>query len=157
MIPERVKGSEKSMSIVNIVARGRVDRERNEDRPKSLLRAVVLCVDDDHKQLAMRVSVLSVAGYSVISTTSSSEAFRLCATGGVDVLVSDFDMPGLNGAALANAVRDVVPIPIVLYSGHIDLPLHVRQCADVFVSKGEPPQALLDAVQTLLESNSRRR
>jgi hypothetical protein len=62
------------MSIVNIVARGGVDRERNEDRPKSLLRAVVLCVDDDHKQLAMRVSVLSVAGYSVISTTSSSEA-----------------------------------------------------------------------------------
>jgi two-component system C4-dicarboxylate transport response regulator DctD len=144
------------MSIVSTVALGRVTHEPNEDKPKSLSRPIVLCVDDDHKQLAMRVAVLSAAGYSVVSTTSSSEALRLCATGGVDVLVSDFDMPGLNGAALANAVRDLVPIPIVLYSGHVDLPPHVRETADVFISKGEPPQALLAAVERLLEGTVRR-
>jgi CheY-like chemotaxis protein len=89
-------------------------------RSSFLAKEVVLCVDDDHKQLAMRVAVLSVAGYSVVSTTSPSGALRLCATGGVDVLVSDFDMPGMNGAALVKA-RAVVPIPIVLYSGHSSL------------------------------------
>jgi CheY-like chemotaxis protein len=145
------------MSIVNNIAFEGLKHEPDRDRSRSLLRAVVLCVDDDPKQLAMRVAVMSAAGYSVVSTTSPSEALRLCATGGVDVLVCDFDMPEMNGAALAAAVRFVVPVLTILYSGHVDLPQHARGSADVFLSKGEPPEALLRTVQRLLEGDTKRR
>jgi len=116
------------------------------------VKPVVLCVDDDRLQLETRVAILKGTGCSVLSTTSPAEALRLCATGGVDIVVSDYDMPDMKGSDLAAAVHLFASIPFILYSGHPDVPQEARESVDVFLSKGESPVVLLTTLQKVLAS-----
>jgi two-component system chemotaxis sensor kinase CheA len=66
----------------------------------------LLLVDDSAFFRNMLVPVLKAAGYAVTAVASAHEALALLKQGRpVDVLVTDIDMPGMDGFALAEAVR----------------------------------------------------
>ena len=82
----------------------------------------VLVVDDSQFFLNMLTPMLSVAGYEVVAVPSAEDALELCEAGeDFDVIVSDIEMPGMNGFDLAKTLktdsrwRDV---PIVALSSH---------------------------------------
>jgi two-component system, chemotaxis family, sensor kinase CheA len=66
----------------------------------------VLLVDDSQFFRNMLAPLLSAAGYSVTSAASGDEALTLLREGGrVDVVITDIDMPGMDGFELTSAVR----------------------------------------------------
>jgi CheY-like chemotaxis protein len=70
----------------------------------------ILVVDDSHDERMLMASLLAEGGYSRIETASSGEeALSRLSKGGVDLLVTDFVMPGLDGLELMNRALEMDP------------------------------------------------
>jgi PAS domain S-box-containing protein len=55
---------------------------------------------------------------SVTTATGASEGLDVLANGGIDCVVSDYNMPGMNGIEFLEAVREAYPdLPFVLFTG----------------------------------------
>ena len=65
----------------------------------------VLLVDDEPRVLEALRRTLRVPAYRVLTASDGREALSLMAAGGVDVLISDIDMPGMSGIELIEEVR----------------------------------------------------
>jgi CheY-like chemotaxis protein len=75
----------------------------------------VLVVDDSADERELHSYVLRTAGYRVLEPNGAEQAQRLAGEGGrIDVLVTDFNMPGLNGVELARWFRRWLPLSKVL-------------------------------------------
>ncbi|SNS06371.1 PAS domain S-box-containing protein [Humidesulfovibrio mexicanus] len=82
----------------------------------------VLFVEDDDDQLATIPRVLGRLGYEVTGCASALEALRLLADrpGGFDVVLTDFDMPQVNGVEFAWRLLFEHPgLPVVMISGRL--------------------------------------
>ncbi|MFL6696643.1 MAG: CHASE domain-containing protein [Vitreoscilla sp.] len=82
----------------------------------------VLCVDDDPAMVLMVDGLLRRAGYEVTSFEQPADALaRVRADPGeFDIVVTDFNMPGMNGMELAAAIARAAPhLPVVVTSGFI--------------------------------------
>ncbi|MBV8824138.1 MAG: chemotaxis protein CheW [Bradyrhizobiaceae bacterium] len=92
---------------------------RKELRADALTRNLLL-VDDSHFFRNMLAPVLKAAGYEVTTATGADDALtRLKAGERFDVIVSDIEMPGMNGFEFAEAVRRDVRtarVPIIALS-----------------------------------------
>ena len=78
----------------------------------------VLLVDDEEASFLPLVELVRFAGHSSVATRSSSDALACCYQRKPDVVVTDLDMPGPDGRALARRIRRRFPeIPIVLVTG----------------------------------------
>ncbi len=126
-------------------------------RPPLAVRKRVLIVDDEHPVLKLLVRVLSVDNYEIQSTDSGIEAARLLEMPnfrGVDLLVTDLMMPGMDGRELATAVRKRYPAARVLYvTGFADtLFAGVNELDDgeSFIEKPFGAEGLLEAVRLLM-------
>jgi signal transduction histidine kinase/ActR/RegA family two-component response regulator len=84
--------------------------------------ATILLVDDDDPVRAVTVAMLQDLGYSVRDVADGGEALAVLARdGGIDVLLTDLVMSGMNGSQLAAAARTAHPdLVIVLISGYAD-------------------------------------
>jgi DNA-binding NtrC family response regulator len=104
----------------------------------------VLCVDDDPAMVLMMEMLLQRAGYRV---TVFEEPLAALAAARVDprefdVVVSDFNMPRMNGMELAQALARLAPgLPIIITSGFISDEMRQRA--------GELHVALLQKEYTL--------
>lgn len=82
----------------------------------------VLLVDDSPFFRNMLTPLLSVAGYEVTAMPGPVEALRLCDAGeNFDIIVSDIEMPGMNGFQFAEKVRSGSvwqTTPMVALSSH---------------------------------------
>jgi EAL domain-containing protein (putative c-di-GMP-specific phosphodiesterase class I) len=82
----------------------------------------VLIVDDDRAVLKMTRKVLMRRGYRVVACSNGDEALLWLGRETFDCMVSDVQMPGINGLRLLRAVRDRdLDIPVVLMTGHPDV------------------------------------
>jgi CheY-like chemotaxis protein len=81
--------------------------------------AVVLLVDDDDLVRVGASAVLEALGYRVLNAASGAEALTILQGGTtIDVLVTDYVMPGMSGAALIEEVRRIVPdLPVLVMTG----------------------------------------
>ncbi|MFA4824518.1 MAG: PAS domain S-box protein [Methanoregula sp.] len=79
----------------------------------------VLCVDDDAVHLSLEKRCLEEPGAMTITTVfSSREALRVMETSRFDVVVADYQMPGMDGIELLKAVRAANPgLPFILFTG----------------------------------------
>jgi PAS domain S-box-containing protein len=94
-----------------------------EDRGAHPGQLVVLAVDDDALVLTNTAAMLEDAGHRVLQAVSGKIALQLLSEGRVDILVTDFAMPEMNGAQLAEAARAGWPgLPVLLVSGYAELP-----------------------------------
>jgi PAS domain S-box-containing protein len=76
----------------------------------------VLCVDDDGDQLASLTEQLDAVGsFEVVTETTAEAGLSRVRAGGIDCVVSEFDLAGTDGLAFLTAVRDHDPgLPFVL-------------------------------------------
>ncbi len=65
----------------------------------------VLVVDDSSAQRRVIAAGLRRWGYDVLEAASGSEALAICNAGGVDLVLSDWMMPGMNGIEFCRALR----------------------------------------------------
>ncbi len=99
---------------------------QNSDNKASLQRGSehILVVDDEPFLVRATQRQLGNLGYTVTATTDSKEALEKIKTAPeqFDLLITDQTMPGLTGAELALAVKEIKPgLPIILCTGHSDL------------------------------------
>jgi two-component system chemotaxis sensor kinase CheA len=79
---------------------------RRKEMSAEALTRNLLFVDDSPFFRNMLVPVLKAAGYAVIAVGEAEEALALIKKGNrFDVVVSDIEMPGMNGFELAEAIR----------------------------------------------------
>ena len=71
----------------------------------------VLVVDDDPIVRRAVATLFSRFGYPVVSTDGSSDAAERIGNADYDLVVSDFDMSGLNGYQLACRVKQKTAAP----------------------------------------------
>jgi CheY-like chemotaxis protein len=83
-------------------------------------RATILLVDDEDLVRNGTADMLRDIGYDVICAGSGSEALSILRSGGdIDLVITDYLMPGLDGVELAHEVRDAAPhIPVLLITGY---------------------------------------
>jgi signal transduction histidine kinase/CheY-like chemotaxis protein len=84
----------------------------------------VLMVDDDALIAMSSVDMLEDLGHVVTEANSGSAALALLEAGQeFDLIITDFSMPGMNGAELGRAARKLHPkLPILVASGYAELP-----------------------------------
>lgn len=110
---------------------------------------LILCVDDNDCLLDSLQSYLKAKGFRVIACSDGEMALMLLGSGSVDAVVVDYEMPNMNGGELATAIRLRSPlIPIVMFSGSVDLPAGSLKNVDGFVEK----HSGLSSVGRMLES-----
>ncbi|MEO7036748.1 MAG: EAL domain-containing protein [Polyangiaceae bacterium] len=82
----------------------------------------ILLVDDDDQVLAFLQRVLGVPGAKLSIASSGAEALAILAKQPFDAIVSDIQMPRMNGLKLLHAVREHdLDLPVILMTGNPDL------------------------------------
>jgi CheY-like chemotaxis protein len=78
----------------------------------------VLLVDDEEASSRPLVELVRYAGFASVAARSATEALAFCYRRRPDVVVTDLEMPGPDGRALARRLRKRFPcVPIVLVTG----------------------------------------
>jgi two-component system, OmpR family, response regulator CpxR len=111
----------------------------------------ILCVDDNEQSLSYRKIVLETRGYRVASCLRGEDALERFAQGGIDLVIADMAMLGLDGPQLIAKIKEVSPqTPAILISSKVRLYDHDSQ-ADVFLTKGMYSTVdLLERIRLLL-------
>jgi DNA-binding response OmpR family regulator len=127
------------------------------ERPPLQERKRLLVVDDEAPVLRLVTRILATDNYDVSSAESGVVAARMVQQpgfAGVDLLVTDLMMPGMNGRELAAAVRKVNPAVRVLYvTGFADtLFTGVNELGpgESFIEKPFGAEGLLEATRLLM-------
>jgi two-component system response regulator FixJ len=115
---------------------------------------VVNVIDDQDAVRNALAEMLRVFGYSV-RTFDSADAFLAALTGDeAGCIVADVRMPGTDGIELVRELnRRKVALPVVLISGHADVPMAVtaiKAGAEDFIEKPVDDVALLAAINRSL-------
>jgi two-component system response regulator CpxR len=111
----------------------------------------ILCVDDNEQALSIRKVLLETRGYRVLACNSGELALEAFRRGGVDLVLTDLLMPGVDGSRLIEEIKRLSPqTPAVLISGRIKV-YERETLADLFLPKGMyEPAELLERIRVLL-------
>lgn len=114
----------------------------------------ILVVDDDTMNLR-RTSLILEKHYEVILAKSGEEALHKIKEGGVDLVLLDIAMPGMNGIETFEHIKEYqVEIPVIFLtaSGHEDnVMTAIRLGAVNYLKKPFMPKSLLERVAKELE------
>lgn len=78
----------------------------------------ILVVDDDSVLRLLLSKMLSRLGYDVASADSGEKGLGLFLKNAFDIVLSDFEMPGMDGVAFACSIKKCSPCtPVVIMTG----------------------------------------
>ena len=123
----------------------------------SQVRRRILVVDDSITTRSLERSVLEAAGYDVTTAADGADGWRRLEQESFDLVVSDVEMPRMDGVALCEAIREsrrLATLPVILVSA-LESPEDQRRGLDAganaYVAKSSfDQQALLDTIRQLL-------
>ncbi len=145
------------LSDVNVIANLHGIRDSDPSVPVTdVARARILFVDDEPQVRRMGRRVLEQLGYEVVTVESGDEAIRMVKAGGrgYDLLITDYNMPGMNGVELAAVLTDSsFRIPVILMSGYGDRvsPEEIESAGiRIFLQKPSHKKALDEAISRIL-------
>ena len=129
--------------------------------PIETITPTVHVVDDDEGLRVALDSLFRSVGYETRCYASTMEFMRSGSAGTAGCLVLDVRLPGTNGLDFQEQLAKAgVTMPVVLMTGHGDIPMSVRGMkggAVDFLPKPFREQDMLDAVGTALERDVRHR
>jgi two-component system chemotaxis sensor kinase CheA len=125
--------------------------------PEAPPRKRLLVVDDSVTTRTLEKSILEAAGYEVATAADGQAAWQLLHERGADLLVSDVEMPRMDGFALTEAVRASTrfrELPVVLVTAReseADKARGIEAGADAYLVKSAFDQKnLLETIAQLL-------
>jgi CheY-like chemotaxis protein len=131
--------------------------------PAQLLSSYVILVADDDPGVRHYMKViLNREGYQVLEAEDGEKALALARkmAGAFDVVITDIEMPGMDGHALGKAIRqEQANVPVIYISGFVEDPevkhLNKPEQRLAFIAKPFLPNALLEAVSSMLNEAKR--
>jgi len=95
----------------------------------------ILVVDDDRLLLGVLKRILEREGFVAHCATSGEEALERIREQSFSLMITDFDMPGLNGLELARKGLELAPqMPIIMDTGGIS-PKITRLAREIGITK----------------------
>lgn len=119
-------------------------------------RSVVLLVDDSPTMLLKLRKVLELWEYKVITAKDGREAWGELQKVKPDLLVSDIEMPNLNGLELVKLMRSdltLMSVPVVLITGNVEQYLKAGQMVEIegLLQKPFEDKVLIDQIRYILQ------
>jgi DNA-binding NtrC family response regulator len=115
-------------------------------------KSTILIADDDSLILSLLADLLRQHEFHVVTACDGAQALELARDHAdeIDLLLTDFEMPHMNGVQLAAAIREFRPrIGVVLMSGSHRV--HAASDArSTFLSKPFTPRLLVETITGLL-------
>lgn len=119
----------------------------------------ILAVDDDPTTLVLLKGILKAAGYGVLTAANGVEALGVLRQGGIDLILTDINMPEMDGLMLLGLVREHHPfMPVVVLTSRDDRETVRRALqlgADDYLDKPVNAAALLGSLRTAMSSPMR--
>jgi DNA-binding NtrC family response regulator len=116
----------------------------------------LLLVDDDDVVRQLLQTILERAGYTVFSAGDGPQAIQIAARTAFDMLITDFQMPNMNGFVLAEQITKQRPrLPVLLVSGAATEDLPLEQIVDHDWSFLPKPIDRIRLLETIGESCQR--
>ena len=116
----------------------------------------ILVVEDNPDNMYVMDRILTHRGYSVGEATSGADALRMIAETPFDLVLMDMQMPGLDGYATVQTIRELVAgkeVPIIAVTAH-SMPGDRERTLDAgctdYVSKPIQTQDLLQLIEHYL-------
>lgn len=116
----------------------------------------ILIVDDDPVNLKLVTAIFKQVGYETFTVTSGAEALERLDEIRPELIISDVEMPGMNGYELTRQLRQhplTAALPIMLLTAHDTVQEKIRGFeagADEYVIKPFEPSELQARVRALL-------
>jgi CheY-like chemotaxis protein len=90
-------------------------------------------------------------GFRVFTASSGEAGVKLAARNRPDVVITDYEMPGMDGEAVAIAIKAMnSDTPVVLFSGSTLVPSRTRRVVNAFCDKAGSRDQLLGTIRQLL-------
>lgn len=90
----------------------------------------ILLVDDDPHICEALSRILENEGFPTVSANNGVEGLQMMAENEVDLVLTDLDMPELNGLNFARHIRSShSQIPVILFSGTVPLKVQESLCS----------------------------
>ena len=118
----------------------------------------VLVADDEVHIVQVVAMKLRNNGFDVIAADNGSDAYTLCCEEKPDIIITDYQMPGLTGIELIEKIRGtpgIENIPVIILTARgfaIDEGQKEKLNIAEFLSKPFSPKELLSRVESVLQS-----
>jgi CheY-like chemotaxis protein len=114
--------------------------------------ATVLFIHRDPPHLTL----LNEKGYGVVTASNGCEGLRLLMTRTVDAVVVEYYLGLLDGAIVADEIKQVRPhLPVVMVADPLGLPHEALKSVDTLVDKSDGPHFVWAALHFLLNTKAR--
>ncbi len=116
----------------------------------------ILIVEDEESYREPLVYQLTREGYDVSAAATGEEGLELFTKGGIDLVLLDLMLPGIDGTALCRRIREQSRVPIIMLtakSTEIDKVVGLEIGADDYVTKPYSFRELLARIRAVLRRN----
>ncbi|MCI1219051.1 MAG: response regulator transcription factor [Bifidobacterium sp.] len=116
----------------------------------------ILIVEDEESYREPLVYQLTREGYAVSAAASGEDGLTLFTRGGVDLVLLDLMLPGIDGVELCRRIREQSHVPIIMLtakSTEIDKVVGLEIGADDYVTKPYSFRELLARIRAVLRRN----
>jgi DNA-binding response OmpR family regulator len=110
----------------------------------------VLLIEDDPAIAEVERDFLELDGFEVVHETEGRKGMEKALSGGIDIILLDVMLPGINGYEICREIREKTDIPILMVSARIDDMDKVRGLglgADDYIAKPFSPTELAARVK----------
>ena len=115
-------------------------------RPKK----IILCVDDNEQELSVLKFMLVTNGYRVVAANTGQEAIGIFADIAVDLVLSDYAMPQMNGDQLVNRLKQIAAhVPMILLGDPQKMGDQLHGADALLAKKTCSPQELLERIKVM--------
>ncbi len=111
--------------------------------------ARILIVDDERTDQVILGNIIEEAGHKTYFASDGEQAFKICVRKSIEVVVTDLQMPQVNGLVLITTLRAAFPeTAIIAVSGKGSDLLAKAENKGAFVGLSKPvdPPTLLEAI-----------
>lgn len=124
-----------------------------------MTQSVILIVDDEPNVLKSIKRLLIDSDYKILLASSGEEGLKKIESAKVDVVISDYRMPGMNGVEFLSKVKDISPDTMrIILSGYADAVAIVEAINEgqvyKFITKPWNDQELLTTIITSIEQHN---
>ncbi|MBI5454648.1 MAG: response regulator [Deltaproteobacteria bacterium] len=116
----------------------------------------ILIVDDCETTRKLLSYIIRERGYKIIGASNGIEALEVMASNPVDLVVTDLNMPQMDGFELSRSLRgqpEYQELPIIMItteSGDHDRKMGMEAGVNTYLSKPITPQRLLYEIEKLI-------
>ena len=115
-------------------------------RPKK----IILCVNDNEQELSVLKFMLATNGYRVVSANNGQEAIGIFADTQVDLVLSDFAMPQMNGDQLIGRLKQIAShVPMILLGDPHKMSDHAHGADALLPKKACSPHEVLERIKIM--------